>query len=228
MYTLERVRSSDEDADMQRYCEFDGCDRVHYARGLCNLHWQRQRAGRRLDAPVRLVAVTVRFCRVERCDRVAIARGYCSPHYRRVLARGDPEAHDPIGKHWRPDPRAGRPIGRRFPNSDGYIRVWDPEHPNAAADGWVLEHRRVMAGLLGRPLYDDELVHHRDGDRSNNDPENLELCLRRQPPGQRVADLLPWATSIIQRYGNGGLPLRLAATQDGQTASRCAPSLDNH
>ncbi len=39
----------------------------------------------------------------------------------------------------------------------------------------VLEHRKVMADMLGRPLLDTETVHHKDGDKLNNVPENLQL-----------------------------------------------------
>lgn len=40
------------------------------------------------------------------------------------------------------------------------------------------EHRLVMEEYLGRPLETEEIVHHIDDDKSHNEIENLELCLR--------------------------------------------------
>lgn len=40
---------------------------------------------------------------------------------------------------------------------------------------YVLEHRHIMAQHLGRPLRKDEIVHHKDGNRLNNNLENLEV-----------------------------------------------------
>lgn len=37
----------------------------------------------------------------------------------------------------------------------------------------VYHHREQAAKMLGRPLYDGEVVHHKDEDRSNNDFDNL-------------------------------------------------------
>lgn len=58
----------------------------------------------------------------------------------------------------------------------GYIELWIPNHPAANGHGCVPEHRVVVEKHIGRFLTDEEVVHHIDGDRSNNDISNLVLC----------------------------------------------------
>lgn len=55
--------------------------------------------------------------------------------------------------------------GGRYVRKDGYVIL----------SGGVLEHRSVMAAHLGRPLTDEEVVHHIDNNPSNNDISNLML-----------------------------------------------------
>lgn len=54
-----------------------------------------------------------------------------------------------------------------------------------------------MEQMLGRPLRPGENVHHINGIRSDNSPENLELWVRQQPAGQRVEDLI---TFVVRSY----------------------------
>jgi hypothetical protein len=65
--------------------------------------------------------------------------------------------------------------GGKYLDGDGYILVWMPDHPYATSAGRVREHRLVMELKLGRYLLPGEVVHHKDNDKENNHPDNLEV-----------------------------------------------------
>ena len=61
-------------------------------------------------------------------------------------------------------------------NSNGYVLIFvGKEHHLADIRGYAYEHRLVMEAKVGRKLKKGEVVHHKDGNKSNNKPENLEL-----------------------------------------------------
>ena len=68
--------------------------------------------------------------------------------------------------------------GGSYITNYGYRMILKHGHPNANRQGYVFEHRYIMSQNLGRPLRSDEIVHHIDHDRLNNDISNLEIMDR--------------------------------------------------
>ena len=100
--------------------------------------------------------------------RVGLSTGYvstfCQRHQIRSAKRG-------------PRRGEGHPNwdGGRFVDVDGYVNLWNPEHPCRRKNNYVLEHRAVACEMLGRTLMPGEVVHHRNGIKTDNRPENLEV-----------------------------------------------------
>lgn len=174
-----------EKADQVVVCRVPGCDYPAHTKGFCKGHYARVLKGQPLDAPWRFKRTRrTPNCKAPGCPRIARTRGFCVRHYQRVVRHGDPSAYF-------------RRTGARRYVSGGYVFVQDP------ADGYKYqrEHRVVMEAAIGRKIRPEEDVHHRNGVRTDNRLENLELWSHSQPRGQRVEDKIAWCLEFLAKYG---------------------------
>ncbi len=104
----------------------------------------------------------------------------------------------------------------RRETSDGYVTLYEPNHPNVRPKGrgLIFEHVFVMSNYLGRPLEKGETVHHKNGRRNQNNIENLELWPSNHGKGQRAEDLLKYAYQIIEKYEGYQNPANAAISSD--------------
>lgn len=186
-------------------CRIEECGRTRRSNGLCGTHYKRFRQGKEnWDGPIRVRNDKHNSqCSVQGCERKYQANGYCSTHYQR----------DRFGAKMETPIRRVRKIGAVRTNKHGYIQRKIDDTPHKQNQNWKLEHRIVMERKLGRDLYPGESVHHKNGIRSDNRIDNLELWTtaltdtfqkgmfdRTQPNGQRVEDIVSFCEEFLYTH----------------------------
>lgn len=182
-------------------CVVEGCNKPPRTQNLCPVHFMRMKrhgstedlrskyASGEADHPNRKYPRDA-LCSIKGCGNPRRVNDLCITHNGRLRTHGDVRADVPVRRYG---------AGGSFINGDGYRVIYR----NSTA---MLEHRMVMEEIIGRPLTRRENVHHVNGVRHQNDPGNLELWVKPQPQGQRVADLVAW---VAEQY-----PVEVAEVQD--------------
>lgn len=88
----------------------------------------------------------------------------------------------------------------------GYVEKYAPRHPLSNTSGFVGVHKLVMEEKIGRPLTAKETVHHLDGNKQNNSPDNLFLYAshtEHMKDGHRLTGFwMKWAYKLLQSAGD--------------------------
>lgn len=153
--------------------------------------------------------------------------------------RGRPRRY--VRYHQKP----GRHIDR-YTTRFGYVMIYvGAGHPCESSKGWAYEHRVIASRKIGRTLRKEERIHHIDGNKANNDPDNLEVYpshahhqvehreehSRKRHPDEANPTILCecGCGHTLKRYDNVGSPRRfihghqtnaLRRRPDQQTADR--------
>lgn len=178
------IRNTEHDSK----CAYPGCEEPYCAKGLCNTHYSARTRNGDAIYPPRVELKKNQKCIVDGCNDRRKGKGFCGKHYQRNHIHGDPLICN-----------RGE-VGKGYINQQGYVVLRLHGHKNSDINGQIKEHRLVMSQILGRPIRDDETVHHRNGVKRDNRPENLEIWTGNHSNGARLQDVYQWAIDFIKTH----------------------------
>lgn len=203
-------------------CKILDCHNESHSRGWCSKHYSRWR---RTGDPTGSTYRKSKYdpvCTLKECKNNHHSGGLCGIHYKNLVRYGDPRITYEDIRTCSSDTCYNLMPKDNFWCSACYNLIKNGMHPKVlkSKSGWILDshgyvqlyfrkptskasvkhHRIVMENFLNRKLYSYETVHHRNGDRQDNRPENLELWCKKHVPGQRTEDLVEYAIWILNQY----------------------------
>ena len=102
----------------KRTCSVPGCERIHYGRGWCSLHYARHRIHGSTDKPVRKRPPTPP-CIIDGCGQPSADRGLCSAHWHQERAQQSATRRRSTGRSKADRPTDTRPPGKKSCSIEG-------------------------------------------------------------------------------------------------------------
>ena len=146
----------------KKICSVPGCGEPFKARGYCSRHtYQFYAHGEIISAEK--MKEPGRICSIPGCGKPHAGRGYCTGHLGQVIKHGGIVSEKLA-------PRNGVSTG-----GSGYVILKRPSHPAANKRGYVKRCNIVWEENTGHPVIPPECIHHRNGNKKDDNFQNLEL-----------------------------------------------------